>query len=105
MRRIAVIGTGGGGKSTLCRALGARLELPVREVGEVLWLPGWQRRPPTLLLFRTLKRVNAMRPQLLDLVTRNGRSAKLVLLHSPSATVRWLAEMTANTDRVVRDAR
>jgi adenylate kinase family enzyme len=45
VRRIAVIGNGGGGKSTLCRTLGERLGLPVHEVDTVQWLPGWQRAP------------------------------------------------------------
>ena len=45
MRRIAVIGNGGGGKSTLSRALGARLGLPVHEVDTIQWRPGWQRAP------------------------------------------------------------
>jgi adenylate kinase family enzyme len=35
MRRIAVIGNGGGGKSTLAFALGQRLGIPVHEVDEV----------------------------------------------------------------------
>src|SRR3989442_14641391 len=151
MRRIAVIGKGGGGRSTLCRALRARLGLPVRDVDEVQWLPGWQRAPldetprtldtwaaadswiidgfgpwpvidrrmeradtivyidlpfrthlwwaakrqvashlagrawagqtaapPTLRLFRTLRRVNALRPQIFEVVSRNDRWAKLV---------------------------
>jgi adenylate kinase family enzyme len=156
MRRIAVIGNGGGGKSALARALGRRLGLPVREVDEVQWLAGWRRAPvdevaqtlegwaaedswiidgfgpwpvidrrmaradtivyvdlplrthfwwaakrqvvslvrrrawagqtaapPSLLLFRTLRRVHAMRSELLDLVTKSGRAAKLVHLRSP----------------------
>ena len=72
-----MIGNGGGGKSTLARALGERLDIPVHEVDAVQWRPGWERasldetalilerwaageawagqqRPPdSLLLFRT----------------------------------------------------
>ena len=167
MRRIAVIGNGGGGKSTLARALGKTLDLPVHEVDEVQWLPGWRRAPldevapilegwaaddawiidgfgpwpvidrrmsradtivyvdfpfrthlwwaakrqvvslvqrrawagqsappSSLLLFRTLRRVHAMRPDLLELVTKSGRSAKLVHLRSPREMARWLSEVT-----------
>jgi hypothetical protein len=56
--------------------------------------------PPTLLLFRTLNRVHAMRSDLLELVTRNGRAAKLVHLRSPREMTRWLAEVTRTTVRV-----
>jgi adenylate kinase family enzyme len=170
MQRIAVIGNGGGGKSTLARTLGRHLRIPVHEVDAVQWLPGWRRAPldevahtleawaaeetwiidgfgpwpvidrrmgradtivyvdlpfrthlwwaakrqvvsllqrrawagqdappPTLLLFRTLRRVNAMRPDLLQLVTKNGRAAKLVQLRSPGAMTRWLADVTRTT--------
>src|SRR2546430_15578157 len=45
MQRIAVIGNGGGGKSTLARELGRHLSLPVYEVDEVQWLSGWRRAP------------------------------------------------------------
>ena len=45
MRRIAVIGNGGGGKSTLCRTLGARLGIPVYEVDPVQFRPDWSRAP------------------------------------------------------------
>jgi adenylate kinase family enzyme len=173
MRRIAVIGNGGGGKSTLARALGKHLGIPVHEVDEVQWLPGWRRAPldevahtleswaaddtwiidgfgpwpvidrrmgradtivyvdlpfrthlwwaakrqvvsliqrrawagqsappPTLLLFRTLRRVHAMRSNLLELVTKSGRSAKLVHLRSAREMARWLAEVTRTTVRV-----
>ena len=44
-RRIAIIGNAGGGKSMLARRLGAALDLPVRVVDDVQWLPGWQRAP------------------------------------------------------------
>jgi len=178
IRRIAVIGNGGGGKSTLCRALGDRLGLRVREVDAVQWLPGWRRAPldetvrtleawaaedswvidgfgpwpvidrrmeradtivyidlpfrthlwwaakrqiasrlagrawagqtaapPTLRLFRTLRRVNALRPQIFEVVSRNDRSAKLVHLRSPAAIARWLTEVTAGADRTAQPAR
>ena len=173
MRRVAVIGNGGGGKSTLARAVGNHLGIRVHEVDEVQWLPGWRRAPldevahtleswaaddtwvidgfgpwpvidrrmgradtivyvdlpfrthlwwaakrqvtslirrrawggqsaapPTLLLFRTLRRVHAMRSDLLELVTKNGRAAKLVHLRSPREMTRWLAEVTRTTARV-----
>jgi adenylate kinase family enzyme len=41
MRRVAVIGCSGGGKSTLARKLGAKLSLPVVHLDVVFWLPGW----------------------------------------------------------------
>lgn len=170
MRRIAIIGNGGGGKSTLARALGKHLDIPVHEVDEVQWLPGWRRAPldevalilegwaandswiidgfgpwpvidrrmgradtivyvdfpfrthlwwaakrqvvsrvrrrawggqsappPSLLLFRTLRRVHAMRPDLLELVTKGGRAAKLVHLRSSREMARWLGEVTRTT--------
>jgi len=167
VRRIAVIGNGGGGKSKLARALGRHLRISVHEVDEVQFLPGWRRAPldevahtleawaaddswiidgfgpwpvidrrmsradtivyvdfpfrthlwwaakrqvvslvqrrawagqsappSSLLLFRTLRRVHAMRPDLLELVTKSGRSAKLVHLRSPREMARWLSEVT-----------
>ena len=170
MRRIAVIGNGGGGKSILARALGRHLGIPVHEVDEVQWLPGWRRAPldevapilegwaaddawiidgfgpwpvidrrmgradtivyvdlpfrthlwwaakrqvvsfaqrrawagqsappPSLLLFRTLRRVHAMRPDLLELVTKGGRGTKLVHLRSPREMAQWLGDVTRKT--------
>jgi len=167
MRRIAVIGNGGGGKSTLARTLGQHLGIPVHEVDEVQWLPGWRRAPldevvailegwaagdtwvidgfgpwpvidrrlaradtivfvdlpfrthlwwaakrqvvslvrrrawagqsappPSLLLFRTLRRVHAMRSELVELVTKSGRVKKLVHLRSPREMARWLGDVT-----------
>jgi adenylate kinase family enzyme len=173
MRRIAVIGNGGGGKSTLARTLGRHLGIPVHEVDDVQWLAGWRRAPldevahtlegwaaeeswiidgfgpwpvidrrmaradtivyvdlpfrthlwwaakrqvvslvrrrawagqmaapPSLLLFRTLRRVNAMHSDLLDLVTKSGRAAKLVHLRSPHEMAQWLGEVTRTTAEI-----
>jgi adenylate kinase family enzyme len=44
-QRIAVIGSGGSGKSTFARALGARLGLPVIHLDTLFWRPGWKEMP------------------------------------------------------------
>jgi adenylate kinase family enzyme len=41
MQRIAIVGCSGGGKSTLARALGERLGLPIVHMDTLFWLPGW----------------------------------------------------------------
>jgi adenylate kinase family enzyme len=45
VRRIAVIGNGGGGKSTLSRRLSERLGIPHHEVDPVQFRPDWSRVP------------------------------------------------------------
>lgn len=45
MRRIAIVGCSGGGKSTLARALGARLGLPIIHIDVIFWRPGWVEGP------------------------------------------------------------
>jgi len=45
MQRVLIIGCSGGGKSTLARALGAKLDLPVIHIDRLFWLPGWAPRP------------------------------------------------------------
>ena len=41
MRRILVYGVTGSGKTTLARALGARLGLPYHGMDDLTWDPGW----------------------------------------------------------------
>lgn len=43
--RIAIIGNAGGGKSTLARALGGALDLPVVHVDSIQYRPHWRRTP------------------------------------------------------------
>ncbi len=45
MRRVAVVGSGGAGKSTFARRLGASTGLPVIHLDELYWRPGWVPTP------------------------------------------------------------
>ncbi|HEY7071045.1 MAG TPA: hypothetical protein VH479_13060 [Acidimicrobiales bacterium] len=45
MQRVAVIGSGGAGKSTLARQLGERLGLEVIHLDHLFWNPGWEPAP------------------------------------------------------------
>ena len=46
MKRVAVIGNAGGGKSTLCRKLSQARDLPLYPVDRMQWRPGWQPAAP-----------------------------------------------------------
>lgn len=41
MQRVLIVGPCGAGKSTLARALGPRLGLPVWHIDQLNWQPGW----------------------------------------------------------------
>lgn len=45
MKRIAIIGSGGAGKSTLSRQLGTALNMPVYHLDTLYWKPDYQRTP------------------------------------------------------------
>jgi adenylate kinase family enzyme len=45
VQRVAVIGNGGAGKSTLARRLGERTGLPVVHLDALYWRPGWEPTP------------------------------------------------------------
>ena len=45
MQRVAVIGTGGAGKSTLARQMGECLGVEVIHLDQLYWNPGWEPTP------------------------------------------------------------
>jgi adenylate kinase family enzyme len=45
VERVAILGCGGAGKSTLATQLSARTGLPVVYLDRLFWAPGWQPRP------------------------------------------------------------
>jgi adenylate kinase family enzyme len=45
MRRIAVVGCAGAGKSTFSLRLGERLGMPVTHLDSLFWRPGWNATP------------------------------------------------------------
>ena len=45
MKRVAVVGSGGSGKSTFARSLGTATHLPVIHLDEFYWRPGWVETP------------------------------------------------------------
>jgi len=45
MQRVAIVGPGGGGKSTFARSLGERTGLPVVHLDHHFWNPGWVDTP------------------------------------------------------------
>jgi adenylate kinase family enzyme len=45
MRKVLVIGSGGSGKSTFAKRLGARLNIKVIHLDSIYWKPGWVETP------------------------------------------------------------
>ena len=69
MRRALVIGSGGAGKSTLARELGARAGLPVVHLDRLYWRPGWTKTP--------MARPEVDDPEVIDRVTRTMALRKI----------------------------
>ena len=44
MKRVAIIGCGGAGKSTLARKMGEKLGLPIHHLDRLYWCAGWKER-------------------------------------------------------------
>lgn len=45
MKKVAIIGSGGSGKTTLALILGKELNLPVYHLDKLYWKPGWKKTP------------------------------------------------------------
>lgn len=45
MKKVLVIGSGGSGKTTFTKELGARTGLPVIHLDQLFWHPGWVKTP------------------------------------------------------------
>ncbi|WP_077624416.1 DNA topology modulation protein [Sediminibacillus massiliensis] len=50
MQKIAIIGSGGAGKSTLAKQIGTILNLPVYHLDAYFWKPGWEPIPKKELI-------------------------------------------------------
>jgi adenylate kinase family enzyme len=85
MNRIAVIGCGGSGKSTLSRQLGERLGIEVVHLDQLYWRPNWTPSPQELFAAKVRRAVAAER-WILD--GNFGSTQHLVL--SAADTVVWL---------------
>ena len=85
MDRINVVGTSCSGKTTLARALAARLELPYTELDALFWGPGWEPVPTAEFDARVVTAVAGER-----WVLDGGYSAVRDRIWSRADTVVWL---------------
>jgi len=104
MRRVAVIGCGGAGKSTLARDLGRRLDLPVVHLDQHYWRPGWQRSEPAAWR-EAQRRLVAEEAWVIDgnylstLELRVGAADTVVFLDLPRWRCAWRATRRVVTGR------
>ena len=92
-----MIGNAAGGKSTLARRLARRRELPLFEVDQLLWLPGWQLAPQTDYA-RGQAAIVAQDRWVIDglgrqdsIAERLARSTEIILIDMPLWMHFWLA--------------
>ncbi|HKU97105.1 MAG TPA: hypothetical protein VJR58_17605 [Vineibacter sp.] len=94
LRRIAIVGTTGSGKSRLAEQLARTLSLPTIELDALYWMPDWQPALPELFRFRVDAATTAdgwiiagNYGQVRDLVW--GRADTVIWLDFPLPLVLW----------------
>lgn len=109
MRRYAVVGVTGSGKTRLARALAQRLALPHVELDALFWGPNWEKAPPEVFRARVAEALSGEAwvadgnySATRDIVWR--RAQALVWLDYPLPLVLW--RLTVRTWRriVLREA-
>jgi adenylate kinase family enzyme len=109
MRRIAIVGSGGAGKSTLARRLGAVTGLPVIHLDREFWRPGWV-RPSDAEWDARLAELLAGEAWILDgnfsrtMERRFAEADTIVLLDPPTIVCMWRALRRATLGRSRRRA-
>nr|HEX4316038.1 DNA topology modulation protein [Kofleriaceae bacterium] len=96
MQRVLVIGSGGAGKSTFAKRLGAATGLPVVHLDACYWRAGWQ-APPKADWVRTIDELAARAAWIMDgnyggtLDRRLAACDTVVFLDLPRAVCLWRA--------------
>ncbi|MBM2825986.1 MAG: family ATPase [Dehalococcoidia bacterium] len=94
MKRVLVIGSGGAGKSTLARQLGALLGIEVIHLDSLFWKPGWVETPKTEWL-STVEELAKREAWIMDgnysatLAPRLAAADAVVLMNFPRRICLW----------------
>lgn len=106
MQRVAILGSGGAGKSELARGLATRTGLPVVHLDVVYWRPGWTAPPPdefraaldsAVAAERWILEGNFLRDNGPD--PRFARADTVVFLDVPRTTCLWRVTLRAVRNR------
>ena len=96
MRRIAVLGCGGAGKTTLANALGTALGLPV--IHSDFYRPGWEQAHPELVARWIVAFRRRHRPRILGLLAAHRGDREIFVLRSRRAAKAYLRRVTARAE-------
>jgi len=97
MARVVIIGNASGGKSTLARELASRRDLPLTELDQLLWQPGWKLTAPELSARRHAEIIKQESWVIEGLGTRDSipermaRATEIILIDLPLWVHFWLA--------------
>lgn len=94
MTRVAIIGSGGAGKSTLARALSEQTGLPVIHLDRLYWQPGWVATPHDVWLEKQ-RQLLALDAWIIDgnygatMATRLEAADTVIFLDTPRLLCLW----------------